>query len=90
MHRGRGPRIALFHPGKSARIEAGLVGELHPALLEGAWGAFELDVEILALAARDPVPYEDVITFPAVFRTRIAVTVGEEVEVRCARGRRPT
>ena len=70
----------LFHPGKSARIEAGLVGELHPALLEGAWGAFELDVEILALAARDPVPYEDVITFPAVFQD-IAVTVGEEVEV---------
>ncbi len=80
MHRGRGPRIACSIPGSRPRIEAGLVGELHPALLEGAWGAFELDVEILALAARDPVPYEDVITFPAVFQD-IAVTVGEEVEV---------
>jgi phenylalanyl-tRNA synthetase beta chain len=70
----------LFHPGKAATIEAGTVGELHPALLQGAWGAFELDLETLAGAARDPVPYEDVITYPAVLQD-IAVAVDEGVEV---------
>ena len=34
----------LLHPGKTARTQAGLVGELHPRLLEGTWGAFELDL----------------------------------------------
>ena len=71
---------ALLHPGKSAQIDAGFVGELHPALLEGAWGAFELDLETLAAAARDPVRYEDVITYPAVNQD-IAVAVAEDVEV---------
>jgi phenylalanyl-tRNA synthetase beta chain len=70
----------LFHPGKAARIEAGLVGELHPAELEGTWGAFELDLERLAAVVQDPVEYEDVITYPAV-RQDIAVAVGEDVEV---------
>ena len=56
------------------------MGELHPALLEGVWGAFELDLEELAVAARDPVPYEDVMTYPAIHQD-IAVSVGEEVEV---------
>jgi len=70
----------LLHPGKAARIEAGVVGELHPALLEGVWGAFELDLESVADAARDPVPYEDVITYPAVHQD-IAVAVDEDVEV---------
>ena len=71
---------ALLHPGKAARIEAGVVGELHPARLDGMWGAFELDVETLAAAALDPVPFEDVITFPAVLQD-IAVAVDEDVEV---------
>jgi phenylalanyl-tRNA synthetase beta chain len=70
----------LFHPGKAARIQAGVVGELHPAVLDGVWGAFELDLETLANAARDPVPYEDVITYPAVHQD-IAVAVDEDVEV---------
>ena len=78
---------ALLHPGKSAQIEAGVVGELHPALLEGAWGAFELDLETLAAAARVPVQYEDVITYPAVNQD-IAVAVDEDVEVGVARGGR--
>ena len=73
-------RSALFHPGKAARIEAGLVGELHPALLEGTWGAFELDLEALVDASREPVAYEDVLTFPAV-RQDIALAVAEDVEV---------
>ncbi|CAN5116117.1 phenylalanine--tRNA ligase subunit beta [soil metagenome] len=70
----------LLHPGKAARIGAGIVGELHPSLLDGVWGAFELDLQELAAAARDPVPYEDVITYPANHQD-IAVSVGEDVEV---------
>ena len=70
----------LFHPGKAAQIEAGVVGELHPALLDGDWCAFELDLQGLVDAARDPVPYEDVITFPAVLQD-IAVVVDESLEV---------
>jgi phenylalanyl-tRNA synthetase beta chain len=69
----------LLHPGKTARIEAGVVGELHPAELEGTWAAFELDLELLAEASRDPVSYEDVVTYPAVHQD-IAVAVGEDVE----------
>jgi phenylalanyl-tRNA synthetase beta chain len=70
----------LLHPGKTGQIEAGVVGELHPAVLDGVWSAFELDLETLADAARDPVPYEDVITYPAVFQD-LAVAVEEELEV---------
>ncbi|CAN5650847.1 phenylalanine--tRNA ligase subunit beta [soil metagenome] len=66
----------LFHPGKAAAIAAGIVGELHPV----AWGAFELDVGKLAAAGRDPVPYEDVITYPALHQD-IAVAVDDDVEV---------
>ncbi len=70
----------LLHPGKAARIEAGVVGELHPAELEGTWGAFELDLERLASAVREPVRYQDVITYPAVLQD-IAIAVDEDVEV---------
>ena len=70
----------LLHPGKAAQIEAGVVGELHPALLDGTWGAFELDLEALAAGAREAVEYEDVITYPAA-RMDIAVAVDEDVEV---------
>jgi phenylalanyl-tRNA synthetase beta chain len=68
----------LLHPGKAARLAWGWVGELHPALLEGTWGALELDLPQLFEAARDPVQYEDVITYPAV-RQDIAVVVDEDV-----------
>ncbi|MBA2641513.1 MAG: phenylalanine--tRNA ligase subunit beta, partial [Actinobacteria bacterium] len=71
----------LFHPGKAAQIEAGTVGELHPARLDGTWGAFELDLDALAEAAREPVAYEDVITYPEVHQD-VAVAVGEEIEAR--------
>ncbi len=70
----------LLHPGKAAEIAAGIVGEAHPAVLEGTWGAFELDIDELAAAGREPAPYEDVITYPAVHED-IAVTVDEAVEV---------
>ena len=69
----------LLHPGKAAQTSAGVVGELHPAALEGEWGAFELDLEKLFAAAREPVTYEDVIGFPLV-RQDIAVAVAEDVE----------
>ena len=45
---------ALLHPGKTARTEAGVFGELHPAVLDGNWGAFEFDLELLLADARDP------------------------------------
>lgn len=68
----------LFHPGKTARTEAGIFGELHPAVLDGAWGAFELDLGSLFAVARDPIRFEDVITFPAVHQD-LAFVVDEHV-----------
>jgi phenylalanyl-tRNA synthetase beta chain len=70
----------LLHPGKAAETEAGWLGELHPTLLEGTWGAFELDLEKLFAKVPDVVVYEDVITYPAVLQD-IAVAVDEDVEV---------
>ena len=69
---------ALLHPGKSGRTEAGVFGEVHPAVLEGSWSAFELDLDSLFAVARDPVRYEDVITFPAVHQD-LAFVVDEDV-----------
>jgi phenylalanyl-tRNA synthetase beta chain len=68
----------LFHPGKAARTEAGLVGELHPTVLEGVWGAFELDLAALAGAAEMPVQFRDVITYPSV-KQDLAFVVDEDV-----------
>jgi len=42
-----------------------------------AWGAFELEVAPLLAASRDPVTYEDVITYPPV-RQDLAFSVAEE------------
>jgi phenylalanyl-tRNA synthetase beta chain len=70
----------LLHPGKAAVTDAGWVGELHPTLLEGVWGAFELDLAVLAEAVPDVVVYEDVLTYPATLQD-IALVVGEDVEV---------
>jgi phenylalanyl-tRNA synthetase beta chain len=77
VRRGSHP---LFHPGKTAETDAGVLGELHPALLEGEWGGFELDLDTLFAPVPDRVVYEDVITYPAA-RMDIAVAVDEEVEV---------
>jgi len=68
-----------LHPGKAAETDAGWLGELHPALLEGEWGAFELDVAKLLAPLPDRILYEDVITYPAV-RQDVAVVVDEAVE----------
>jgi phenylalanyl-tRNA synthetase beta chain len=70
----------MLHPGKAAETEAGVLGELHPTLLEGEWGALELDLATLFEAAPDTIEYEDVLTYPAV-RQDIAVAVEEDVEV---------
>jgi len=70
----------LLHPGKAAETGAGWVGELHPTLLEGAWGAFELDLGELFASVPDRIVYEDVITYPAVHQD-VAVAVDEDVEV---------
>jgi phenylalanyl-tRNA synthetase beta chain len=75
--RGRG---SLLHPGKAAATDAGWLGELHPTLLEGVWGAFELDLEKLFESVPERIVYEDVLTYPAVLQD-IAVAVGEDVEV---------
>jgi phenylalanyl-tRNA synthetase beta chain len=69
-----------LHPGKAATTRAGWLGELHPSLLEGAWGAFELDLDELFSGVPERVVYEDVITYPAALQD-IAVAVGEDVEV---------
>ena len=70
----------LLHPGKAAVTDAGWVGELHPTLLEGVWGAFELDLAVLAEAVPEVVVYEDVLTYPATLQD-VALVVDEDVEV---------
>ena len=69
----------LLHPGKTARTSAGVLGELNPRVLAGEWGALELDLESLFAESREPVSYEDVITYPAV-RQDLAFVVPEDVE----------
>ncbi len=69
---------ALLHPGKTATVGGGVVGELHPTQLEGAWGAFELDLDELLGGVPDRLVYEDVITYPAVLQD-LAFTVPESV-----------
>jgi phenylalanyl-tRNA synthetase beta chain len=70
----------LLHPGKAAVTEAGWLGELHPTLLDGTWGAFELDLETIFAAVPDLIVYEDVLTYPATLQD-VAVAVDEDVEV---------
>lgn len=77
VERGEHP---LLHPGKAARTRAGWLGELHPTLLDGSWGVFELDLADLFASVPERIVYEDVITYPAV-RQDIAVAVDEEVAV---------
>jgi phenylalanyl-tRNA synthetase beta chain len=76
---GRAADDPVFHPGKAARFAAGTAGALHPALLQGEWAAFELDLRTLAGEAREPIAYEDVITVPPV-KQDLAFVVDEEVE----------
>jgi Phenylalanyl-tRNA synthetase beta subunit len=68
----------LFHPRKTAAVQAGIVGELHPLVLEGVWGAFELDLEELLAVVPPEVSYQDVVSYPPV-RLDLAFAVAEEV-----------
>jgi len=68
----------FLHPGKAARTTAGWVGELNPALVDGSWSAFELDLDTLFADAVEAPQYEDVITFPAV-KQDLAFVVEEGV-----------
>jgi phenylalanyl-tRNA synthetase beta chain len=68
----------FLHPGKAARTAEGWLGELHPALLDGAWGAFELDLDALAEAAPQVVAFAEVSPYPEV-RQDLAFVVGEDV-----------
>jgi phenylalanyl-tRNA synthetase beta chain len=74
IERGSHP---LLHPGKTAKLPQGWVGEVHPALGHG-WAAFELDLAALAAAMPGRVLYEDVITFPSVLQD-LAFIVDEDV-----------
>jgi phenylalanyl-tRNA synthetase beta chain len=67
-----------LHPGKAARTAEGWLGELHPALLEGVWGAFELDLDALAAAAPRAGSFEEVSPYPEV-RQDLAFVVSEDV-----------
>ena len=83
--------LPFLHPGKAATTAAGWLGELHPALLDGAWGVFELDLDELTAPIPERILYDDVITFPPL-RQDIAVVVAEDVEAAAlvaagARGR---
>jgi phenylalanyl-tRNA synthetase beta chain len=68
----------FLHPGKAARTAEGWVGELHPALLDGVWGAFELDVDALAARAPEAAAFDEVSPFPEV-RQDLAFIVGDDV-----------
>ena len=68
----------LLHPNKAAAAGAAILGELHPGVLEGVWGAFELDLDELLAATPDEVKYEDVVSYPPV-REDLAFAVPEEV-----------
>ncbi len=70
---------SFLHPGQSAESDAGWLGTLHPALLEGEWGVFELDLDTLTAPVPERILYDDVITFPALTQD-IAVVVDDEVE----------
>jgi phenylalanyl-tRNA synthetase beta chain len=70
---------ALAHPGRAARTPAGILAELHPTLLEGAWGVFELDLGTLFEGVQERIEYEELLTYPAL-RQDIAVVVGEDIE----------
>ncbi len=63
-----------------AHVAAGLVGELHPTRARRERGAASSSTSTTLFAAsREPVTYDDVITYPAV-RQDLAVVVGEDVE----------
>jgi phenylalanyl-tRNA synthetase beta chain len=71
-------REPFLHPGKAARTAEGWLGELHPELLEGEWGAFELDLDALVDAAPQVVAFDPVSPYPDL-RQDLAFVVDEDV-----------
>jgi phenylalanyl-tRNA synthetase beta chain len=67
----------FLHPGKAARTREGWVGALHPQLLEGTWGAFELDLDALVAAAPERVGFTEVSPYPEI-RQDLAFVVDDE------------
>ena len=70
--------VPHLHPGKAAKTAQGWLGELHPALLDGVWGAFEVDLDELAEAAPQVASFEEVSPYPEV-RQDLAFVVDEDV-----------
>ena len=68
----------LLHPGMAARTEHGWVGELHPRVLDGTWGAFELDLDALIDSSPPSIAYAEVSPYPEV-RQDLAFVVDEDV-----------
>jgi phenylalanyl-tRNA synthetase beta chain len=69
---------AYLHPGKAARTAEGWLGELHPALVDGVWSAFELDLDLLAESAPEVVGFDPVSPYPEL-RQDLAFVVDENV-----------
>jgi phenylalanyl-tRNA synthetase beta chain len=69
----------FLHPHRAAQTAEGWLGELHPARLEGRWGAFELDLGSILERLPARRVYDDVITYPAV-RQDLAFAVDEDVD----------
>jgi phenylalanyl-tRNA synthetase beta chain len=68
----------LLHPGRSAGLQEGSFGELRPDVLDGRFGAFELDLDTLVERVPERISYEDLITYPAL-RQDLAFVVPETV-----------
>jgi phenylalanyl-tRNA synthetase beta chain len=67
-----------LHPGKAARTTEGWLGELHPAVLDGVWGAFEFDLDTLVEAAPRDVSFAEVSPYPEV-RQDLAFVLADDV-----------
>jgi phenylalanyl-tRNA synthetase beta chain len=61
-----------------AAVVGGWVAQLDPRLLDGEWGAFELDLAELFAGVPERVLYEDVVTYPAL-KQDLAFVVDEDV-----------
>ena len=68
----------LLHPTRAATTGAGIVGELHPTLLDGEWGVLELDLGLLFEEVTEPIVYHDVLAYPAV-RQELAFVLDVDV-----------
>jgi phenylalanyl-tRNA synthetase beta chain len=67
----------FLHPGKAARTREGWFGELHPSVLDGPWGAFELDLDALVERQPGAVRFAEISPYPEV-RQDLAFVVDEE------------